>query len=479
MRLDLGEWLPDLPPSGNPGALEAKNVIAEKASYRALKGLASYTGALSAKCLGAGYVKSEAGTVFNFAGDASALYSLSGTTWNDVSKLGGYSASSWEFARFGTRMLAVDKGDVPQYFDPGVSSLFADLPGSPPQAARIGVVRDFVVLGDLSSNSRSVQWSGFNNSEIWDNLPAQADSQELFNGGAVQQIVGGEYGVIFKEHSIYRMDYAGPPVIFSFAEVESNRGTPSPGSVMRQGNTIFYLGHDGFYAFNGQSSEPIGTNRVNRWFEGQIDPAAYSEVRSAIDRRNRLAVWAFRAGSGAAQNDRLLIYNWGANRWSYGEVDTEILADLLSSGFTLDGLDAPLPGGIDADSIPVESAQYVGGNLSFVAFDSSHRAATFNGAALDAVVDTKEVSDPGGAQLRINAVRPLVSANGATVGVQIGKRNQLQAGYQSYGAAYTLDASGKANTRETGRYLRARLNISGDFDHAIGVDLTARKAGRR
>ncbi len=479
MRVELGEWLPDLPPSGNPGALEARNVIAEAASYRSLKSLASYTGALDTKCLGATYIKSDAGVSFNFAGDAGKLYHLVGTAWNNVSKAGNYTATHWEFARLGNQVIAVDKATPPQSFVPGTSALFADLAGSPPQASRIAVVQEFVVLGDLSTDPKAVSWSGSKNAEIWGNLTAQSDAQSLENGGQVQKIVGGKYGVIFKERSIYRMDYAGIPLIFSFSEVEEGRGTPSPDSVISLGRTIFYLGHDGFYAFDGQQSRPIGTNKVNRWFASQIDPSAYGEVRGAIDRQNRLAIWSFRAGAGAAQNDRILIYNWGADRWSYGEVDTEILTDMLSSGFTLDGLDAVLPGGIDADSIPVESTQYVGGNLSFIAFDSSHRAATFNGPALDAVVDSKEMSDAKGQQLRVSEVRPLVDAAGATVSVQLGKRNQMQSGAAVFGAARSLDGSGKANFRETGRYMRARLNISGDFDHVIGTDWRFRKAGRR
>ena len=480
-----GEWLPDLPSTNNPGALIALNVIPQIKSYRSLNSLSSFTNALASACLGAFWLQGSDNVIYNFCGDASNLYRLdSNITWTNVNGPSApYNAANWDFTKFGDRVIACSIGDAPQYYDAGVSAAFADLPGSPPQAARCATVRDFVVLGDISGDGPNfVEWSGFNNSEIWGfNRRAQSDSQELpGRGGRVQRIVPGEYGVIVQEHSLHRMDYIGPAPIFQFDEVERTRGTPAPNSVIWTGNLVFYYGWDGFYLFNGQASEPISANRIARWVSQNLDVASIDEMRGVIDRRNRLAMWGGRSSSSLAFNDIIIIFNWTANRWSYAEVDHQILAEYITSGLTLDQLDTPLPGGIDADSIPVDSDQFAGGALSLQAFNTSNESATFSGTPLDATLDTQELAQPDNSRFYCNAVRPMVEGQpGTDATVEIGTRNRLNENVTFTMPARALNNNGEANIRVNARYQRYRTIITGGFTHATGVKAQIRSGGRR
>ena len=482
--IELGEWLPDLPPLENPGALEARNVIPLLTSYKSLNDLSSFTNALSNPALGALWFQASDNTIFNFAGDITALYRLDGnTTWTNVSKGGGYTAVvNWEFAKFGDRAIAVADGEAPQYYDAGVSALFADLAGSPPIAARAAVVRDFVVLGDLQAfGPNFVAWSGFNSSELWTPSRAtQSDRQELFGrGGRVQKIVPGEYGVIVQEHSIHRMDYVGPPVIFQFDEVERGRGTPAPNSVIWTGSQVFYYGHDGFYLFNGQSSEPIGANRVNQWFADEADVSGLSSMRGVIDRQNRIAMWAFRSSSSLPYNDRIILYNWTTNRWAYAHVNTQVLAEFVSSGFSLDQLDTPLPSGIDIDSINVDSDAFKGGALGLQAFDTLNQSATFSGTPLVALIDTAEYRGSNGRRIRTNRQRPIVDGTPATViSIAKGTRNN-QTENVTFGTFQSLNRNGETRLRSDARYCRYRLQIEGGFNHAHGIEAHQQETGMR
>ena len=505
--LELGEWAPDLPPLGNPGATVAKNVIPQLTSFRSLNSLSSFSSALGSACLGSLWFSSSSGSIFNFAGTETALYQLSGgTEWEDVSKavVGYTGVTNWAMTHFGDRVLAASRNQPIQYFDVGGSqTAFADLPGSPPQAARLAVVRDFIVLGDLSGTGvgpSTVQWSGFNSSELWTPSRAtQADRQELFGrGGRVQAIVPGEYGVIFQEHSIIRMDYVGPPVVFQLDEVERGRGTPAPNSVVWTGDQVFYLGHDGFYRFNGVNSEPIGVNRVNAWFNREADAGGLETMRGVIDRQNRLVIWGFCTTASSAFNNRLIIYNWATDKWSYAEVDTEHLAEFVSGGFTLDELGGPaatggptpvttpptpgrgpLPRGIDMDSIPVESDEFRGGVLGLQAFDVEHKSASFSGPPLVAEIETKEIGAPTGQRLYTNAQRPLVDGLPTTrIEVTLGSRNTTTENV-TFGAQYALNRNGQTRIRNNARYQRYRLRIEGGFRHAQGIEINQRTSGNR
>lgn len=482
--IDFGEWLPDLPARNNPGALIAKNVVPQLKSYRSLKSLQSFSDALTSACLGTFWAQDSNNTVLNFAGDTTKLYRLNaGVSWIDETGTSGpYSATNWEFTKFGDRIIAANDQDPLQYWDMASSTDFADLPGSPPNAARIATVRNFVMLGDIPSiGPNFLQWSGYNNSEIWTaSLATQSDRNELRGrGGRVQRIVPGKIGVIFQEHAIWRAIYSGPPRIFDFDEDEQSRGTPAPNSVVWLGGAIWYYGWDDFYRMDAatKGSKPIGANRVANWFIKNADASALSSMRAAIDRRNRLVIWAFKSSASATLNNMLIIYNWAANKWSYAEIDTEIIAEYVAPGFTLDELDVPLSSGIDIDSIPVESTQYLGGALNIQAFDSTHKAATFDGDALAATIDTKEY-DSGHSRVIVNNIRPLLEADGnASVTVALGKRNSLNAQPVFTSARALNPKNGVANIKSNARYTRARIQTTGNFDHAVGVKADALPIG--
>ena len=74
--IPFGEYLPDLPALGNPGATVAKNVIPHLAGYKPLSSLVTFSGALTARCQGAFSAIDTAGVTNVYAGDATSLYRL-------------------------------------------------------------------------------------------------------------------------------------------------------------------------------------------------------------------------------------------------------------------------------------------------------------------------------------------------------------------------------------------------------------------
>ena len=246
------------------------------------------------------------------------------------------------------------------------------------------------------------------------------------------------------------------------------------------GELIYYFGWDGFYAFDGARSIPISHNRVSRWFQENADPGVYDSMRAAVDRLNRLVIWAFKSSASATINDRLIIYNWAADKWSYAEIDTQTIDEYVSPGFTLDALDGPLPAGIDLDSIPVDSAQFAGGALNLQAFNPSNEAATFDGTPLAATIDTKEISSPSHQRIVTNSIRPLVEGTvGMNVTVQVGQRNNLRDNIVWSAARPTNGLNGEVNGRFNSRYQRYRVNITDGFDDALGVKASTRMSGGR
>ena len=475
--IDFAYWRPDQPALSQYSA-EIVNAIPQEQSFRSMPSVNKISSAMDSRVFRGVRAKDSASVLNNFAGDAGKLYELDASlVYQDVSKAGGYTVTSWEFARFGDRIIAASLEEPIQYFDMGISTLFADLAGSPPKGKNIAIVRDFVVLGNLDDGGTQypnrVQWSGYNNSESWGvDQGTQADFQDLFgNGGQIQRIVPGAYGVVFQENSIWRMDYSGPPTVFSFTEVERGRGTLAPNSVCWMGNQVFYWGHDGFYAFNGQGSTPIGSEKVDRYVKNRLDTSRYDEMFGAIDRRNNLVVWTYPLVSGGSE---IVMFNWKVSEWGRSDLLAEAFAEYGDSGYSLDDLDLILDD-IDSESINVDSPEFKGGLVGFGVFTTDHRLGNLTGDAGEAQLTTKEMS--GDERIYVSSVRPIVDG-GDTATIALGQRIQ-QNEMATFGSEKPTNTIGEAEFHKDVRYARFRATINGDFSHAQGLDVYFRPGGRR
>lgn len=490
MKIEFGEYLPDLPDFENPGATVAKNVIPAGNSYQPFLSASVYSDALDARCQGAFSTKDKDGVSLTFAGNASKLYKLASAAYADVSISGGYTTNSdeqWFFTRFGDRLIALNFTDNIQTYTLSSSSLFADLAASAPRARYATFIRNFLVVGNTFDSvdgnvPHRVRWPGIDDPTAWTvSATTQADYQDLDpSKGWVRQIIGGEYGTIFQERAILRMTYVGSPIIWQFDEVESGRGLLAGGGAVKAGNIIFYLGLDGFYAFDGNQSVPIGENKINQTFFAEVDLSYLSRISATADFDKQIIYWAYPASGNNGLPNKILCYNYSPNakkRWTYAEVDVEYLFTSLSEGYTLDSLDT-LSGSLDALPLSLDSRAYTGDNYILSGFNTDHKHVNFNGAALDAVLETTELQSQEGYLTEVLRIKPIYSGSG-TVTMQVGTRNLFSAA-NTWGNAISLNASGECPVRANARYHRFRVTITGGFNDAQGVEvLEFRKAGRR
>ena len=482
--IPFGEYLPDLPALGNPGATVAKNVIPHLAGYKPLSSLVTFSGALTARCQGAFSAIDTAGVTNVYAGDATSLYRLTDVTWTDASQSGAYTISSdqaWNFVRWNNDVLAANVTDPVQKITMG-GTTFGDLFASTlkPKARHMAVVRDFLVLGNVEESSTfypaRVRWSAKNDPADMDqSADTQAGKQDLLGtsrgGGWIQAIVGREYGIVFQEHSIWRMTYVGEPDIFTFDEVETNRGAYTPGGVIDYGRMVFYLAEDGFYLFDGITSIPIGKNKVDLTFFAELDASNKHRITGCVDPVNSVVMWAYPTGNsaGGGDPDKIIMFNWTTNSWSFAEVDTQLIFCSTTTGYTLEGLDT-INASIDALSFSLDSRVWTGGETQLSAFDRTNKLAHFTGSAMAAVLETAESQMTRGQRSFLTGVRPLIDAPTGTITAQIATRDVQNAAH-AFGSAITLNANGICPVRSDARYHRFRFNITGGFTDAIGFDI--------
>lgn len=500
MTMPIGEWLPDLPDFKNPGSPNVRNVYARTPiSYGPVASPQVYSTALTARCQGAAAFFDNLGNVNLFAGDATKLYRLvaGSVAWTDVSKLGGYSIpddAQWQFTLMNGFVIANNYNDPIQYFDLASSTLFADLSAAAPRASYAAVVKNFLVAARTfdatdSDQPQRVWWSALNDPTNWPTpgTTAAAQVQSSFNdllgdNGFITGIVGNlgnADGAVFMEKATYRMNFSGPPETFDFLPAEGVVGCVAPGSIVPYGNRAYFLGPDGFYAFDGSASEPIGANKFDKTFYADLDQTYITRVVGTADPINRQIIWAY-PGQGNVNGvpNRLLLYNWQLKRGTIVDMECETIARMLSVGYTLDELFTILGYSLDTLPAPLDSRVWTGGALLLGIFDSAHKLNYLTGANLAPLVDTTEIQPFPGRRWRCTGARPLV--DGGVPSVAIGRRETLQAAV-SFTDPVALNALGSCPVRTSGRYGRARITLpaGSDFGHIQGVELDGDQAGIR
>lgn len=473
----FGELLKDLPDYRNPGCLEANNVIPFGDGYKPFNSLEVVSSALDNRPQGLATLTSTDGTIKIVAGDSSKLYLLDNATFDDVSKSGGYTVSDldqWSFTIFGNRIIASAIGQNIQSFVIGTDTVFSDLVSL--QTKFVTTVKDFLVTGYNASQSQRVRWSAINDpTDFTVSQSTQSDFQDLVGDhGQLQMIKGGEYLTAFMERAIYRGDYVGTPLIFQFTKVDSNIGVLKSNSVVQYGTAYYFLSEDGFYMFNGRNSVPIGANKINKFFFNDLSTTYADRISGTVDPRNQLIVWSYPSNSSVGESDKLIMYNYVTQRWSTADVDTYIVGQAQTPGYTLEQLDN-ISSSIDDLELSLDSPFWAGSRMYLSAFNTDNKLATFSGTPGTANILSSQI-ELEGRRSSLRNVRPIVS--GGTTTVQTSSIDK-QGNTETLKPAISLTSSGDAPMRCTGRYHKVQLNITGDFDDCLGFDAELVNEGKR
>jgi len=500
----FGQFRPDQPNLDDQGqgyTTHVKNVWPDGGLYRPFLDLAVYsTNALNARCQGCVSFTDDTGEVHIYAGDQHNLYKLTSastdwTTCTASSSLATPTDEVWNFTMYNKTVLATNWGATVQYGSLTVTTSFnpitvEDASGTNVnmRARYLATAQNFVLVGntydDVDGNRpQRVRWSAYADPQDWKpSKTTQAGFQDLEeNLGWVQGIVTGIPGndaMIFLDRGIVQMNYTGDELIWRFTPLVAGVGTPAPNSLVKVGNIIYFLGTDGFYAFDGVNLRPIGNQAVDRYVLDDIDEEWWSRVSGVQDPTYPVVYWGYQSASGGGSTpDKVAIYNWQTGEWGFAEVDHELLCMALTTGTTLDDL-GTLYGSLGAVPASLDSRIWVGADVEMGGFNTDHKFGYFTGSALAAEIDTPEIAIADGGRAKVTEVWPIV--DGGPVSMTIGGRNR-QMDSLSFTTTATQNSVGFIPCRHDARYHRVRIHIPAGttWDKASGVQLTVARTGRR
>lgn len=485
------EWRPDLSDRVNPAA-EALGCISQSGQYAPFPDRADYgpDAATDGEVKGGDTFYDELTVPHIFAGDTSKLYHFESRVAVDRSNSGGYAVGAfdtWQLAQFGNNVVAVTRGEPPQHFDMTASPVvdFDDLAGSPPiGATSVARVNDFLMMG----RDFTLHWSAFNDVTDWTPSAAtQAGNQELDQErGEIISIIGLDYAAIFQERGVRRAIYVGPPVIWDFGQdyVEKARGCIARNAAAPFGRVVYYAADDGFYAFDGQQSVPIGHGKVDSYFTSRLNYAYRHKIALGFDYQRKIAVWGIPTGGSQTINE-LLIFSIQDNRWTHDVLDADFVFDTPAEPETIDQ-----GGGFwdqDIDDPPVSTFDIDSGVLDdrrvrLGVYDTTnHRLGLHAGPARAATIDTVEAELAPGRRSLVTEVWPLGDMAQGMVSASIGYRRALPGAAKVYTLATNMNRAGFCPQRIDARFGSVRLQIAAGaaWRKMEGVHVVATPTGGR
>jgi hypothetical protein len=383
---------------------------------------------------------------------------------------------------------------------------------------------------DNGTNPNKVQWSDINDESDWvSGATSQSDFQIIADGGNINGITGGEFGLVLLERAIVRMQYIGSPFFFQFDTIARGIGCVEGASVTQYLNITYFLGDDGFYACDGSTVTPIGTQKVDNWFYENANPALLFNMSASVDPIHKIVVWKFVNIFGG---NSLLIYNWQVQKWSYGETDVDYISSVAQPGTTLEGLDSAynitagsfvnakqytitsvgstdftLIGAVenkvgvrftatgagsgtgtavdlaasqavartlDTLGSSLDSGLWSGGNFLFAGVRDD-KIVTFTGANAAAQIDTGDVGSE--ATTVITLARPIVDNGSANVAVA--SRTLLNQ-TPNFGAYVPASNENRVSLRSSGKYHRLSIVPTGSqWSNVMAVDIEITQQGTR
>ena len=168
-----------------------------------------------------------------------------------------------------------------------------------------------------------VKWSteaaALNPPNSWEESDATLDAGEYQLTDTPGKIIDGlPYGdsfLIYKEDSIYIMNFVGTPYIFSFKLLSPTIGLLSKNAVAEYEGGHFFIGNSDCYITNGQQVTPLLPNKLRREMFSDLNGDNYEKVFVAADYGRNEMLACYPAGVSTIPN-KALIWNWKDNTFS-------------------------------------------------------------------------------------------------------------------------------------------------------------------
>jgi len=413
----------------------------------------------------------------------------------------------WTSTNLNGLVVATNGNDTPQMWPlsagiPSLSSPFMELRNWPSgtKCKSIRSFRTFLVgLNWERSNEepRLVKWSTEasygNPPSTWDETDATLDAGEYelsdTPGDIIDGLPLGDSFMIYKDDSIYIMNYVGTPYIFSFKLLSPTIGLLAKEAVAEFEGGHFFMGNSDFYVCNGQTVTPMLSNKLRRTVFDELNGDNYQKCFVAADYVRNEMMACYPAGSSTVVN-KALIWNWKDNTFSFRDLpDTSHISSgivEITTGATWNA--ATLTWNADSDPWGATNYDNVIKNIVFADVTNTkiyrdNKGNKKDTATMSAYIERSgyDLGDPQSVKF-VSAVYPQLEVSGNnTVDIYIGRQMSTEEGITWEGpVAFNPNSQSKVSCRVSGKYFGIKVESDSDIDWKLhGLSFEVQKKGLR
>jgi len=359
------------------------------------------------------------------------------------------------------------------------------------------------VVARGNAEPRIVKWSTeasyFTAPVTWDSSDATLDAGEYeladTPGAILDGLPLGDSFIIYKNDSIYIMNYVGTPYIFSFKLLSPTIGALCKNSVVDFENGHFFMGNSNFYLCNGQTVTPLLTGKLQRAVfddivAGDLNDPSWEKSFVVADHVHKEILACYPTESSAVVN-KAVIWNWEKNTFTF--------RDLPTTSHISNGILAAHPGGKlwsgstktwDEDSEAWGSSDYdthlenlVFADVSNTKFYRDNAGNKEDASNMTAYIERSgyDLGDPQTVKF-VSAVYPQIEVSGNnTVNVYIGRQMSTEDAITWEGpVAFNPNSRSKVSCRVSGKYFGVKVESTTDIDWRLhGLAFEVQQSGTR
>ncbi|WP_179400686.1 hypothetical protein [Burkholderia guangdongensis] len=208
---------------------------------------------------------------------------------------------------------------------------------------------------------------------------------------------GGSLGanaILFKKNSMYLGTQTGYPVGWDFQAVSKTIGALNHECIVSTNNTLYFIGPDDFYAYQGYGLPvPIGEN-VRRWFFATLNPNYVGNISSYYDQTNRVIYWAFPSNNSLnGEIDTCLTYNWSTGTWGMMNVPMQGFVTILNGELTYNSMGTEWSTYNSLPNISYNSSFWINFLLTPGYIDTTNTLQALSGTSTGATITTNAFGD--------------------------------------------------------------------------------------
>lgn len=501
--ISLDAWIPNLGNPAVPVVDEVVNVIPEHSGFDPVSDFSVITDAALDRVLGSYWAIDPAGNAIDAVATINGLFVFNATNrvWVDVTPEGFVRGSNnlWSFVQAGKYIVGTASSAPQLYaFDLSIGlsdsdNKFVAIEGSP-NCSLIDYMGEHLVCTDLQDGSLQTQWSAIGNIFDWDfSLSTLAGIDPLeAKYGQPTGIIGGETNLIFQETGISRVVYTGgSPSPFNFQIVSDSVGTYSAKSICRYGKRVFFYSPAGFHVIDeagaisqiGAATNNLQASQlVNDWVKANV--IDIKNMYGIVNPVRNVVMWSININT-RTYYDAILLYRFDIDKWSVIYEDHYLLASFLSESYSIDQIDSffGVGRGIDDSNfqVPFDSTFWQSDLPGLYLFNTDGKRGVFNGPKKSGSIKTNFIYFNPSGRVFVNLVSAIIdegneNLDGLVLTMEVTEK--LTKPIKIREKRKVMGSELKTKMNMAGKYVRLKIETTGDYKSLSGLEVRHRPYGR-